>query len=77
MRSIHKRVLFGALAAMCAAYVALDATLFRPSEYPLARKLFDGDWMIYRNMSFAFASMAAAAFGYLAANVKNGDTTPH
>lgn len=76
MHAIHKRVLFGAIAAALASYVALDASLFRPSEYPLAHKLFDGDWAIYRNMSFALASMGTALFGYIALNVKDDAPTP-
>lgn len=76
MRSLHKRVLFGAFAAVCAGYSALDATLFRPSEYPLAHKLFDGDWIIWRNATLTIASLGAAFFGYLALNVKNGNGHP-
>lgn len=71
----RKRVLYGAVAAAAAAFVALDATLFRPAEYPLAHKLFNGDWIIFRNLIFTFGSIAAAFFGYLALNVKNNGNT--
>lgn len=65
----HKQVLFGALAAAGAAVVALDASLFRPSEYPLAHKLFDGDWELWRNLFLGSATVLTAAFAYLTANV--------
>lgn len=73
-----KRIVFGTIAAASAAYLGLDATLFRPSNYPLAHKLFGDDWEIWRNLTASFATMATAAFGYLTANVgRNGNGSSH
>lgn len=71
VRALHRRILFGALAAGCTAVIGLDASLFAPSEYPLAHKLFDGDWVIGRNSAMMLASIGAAFFGYLGLNVKD------
>lgn len=71
MRAVHRRILYGAIAAACAAYAALDATVYKPSDYPLAHKLFDGDWEIWRNLVMTLSSAAAAFFGYIALNAKD------
>lgn len=75
MSSMSRHVVFGALAALCTTIVGLDASLFRPSEYPLAHKLFDGDWQIFRNLWLMVFTGLAALFGYLALNIKNGTPT--
>lgn len=78
MTARDKRIVFGAIAAASAAYAGLDATLFRPSNYPLAHKLFDGDWEIARNLTFSLSTIATAVFGYLTVNVgRNGNGSSH
>lgn len=62
---MSRRVYFGMLAALCGAILALDASTFRPAEYPLMKKLFDGDWIVVRNAVIGVASTGAAVFGYL------------
>jgi hypothetical protein len=52
--------------------VALDASLGKPSNYPMWHKFFGDDWDVAHNMSYAILSVGAAFFGYLALNVKNG-----
>jgi len=69
---MSRRIVFGAIAAACAAMVALDAAIGAPMKYPLWHKLFDGEWDVFRNVAYGFCSVAAAFFGYLALNVKNG-----
>lgn len=52
--------------------MALDATLGKPTNWPVWHKWLDGDWLIGRNMAFAALSLVAAFFGYLTLNIKNG-----
>ncbi|MFY9838202.1 MAG: hypothetical protein WAK55_17380 [Xanthobacteraceae bacterium] len=67
-----RHVLYGAVAAAAASAIALDATLGKPSNWPVFHKMFDGDWQVARNLSYALLSIVAAFFGYLALNLKNG-----
>lgn len=60
-----RHVYYGVLAAFFGAIIALDASTFRPAEYPLMKKLFDGDWIIARNALLGFASAGAAVSGWL------------
>lgn len=62
---MSRRVYFGVLTAFFGAILALDASTFRPAEYPLMKKLFDGDWIIARNALLSFASAGTAVCGYL------------
>ena len=62
---MSRRVWFGVLTAFFGAILALDTTTFRPAEYPLMKKLFDGDWIIVRNAMLGIASTGAAVCGYL------------
>lgn len=72
MALTRKHVLYGAISATAAAAVALDATLGKPTNWPVWHKWLDGDWLIGRNMAFAALSLVAAFFGYLTLNIKNG-----
>jgi hypothetical protein len=63
---MHNRVIFGALAALFAAIVALDASTWLPAEYPLMKHLFDGEWIAARNCIFGIATTGSAVCGYLA-----------
>lgn len=76
MQPLHRRVLFGALAALCAAYVALDASMGKPSNYPFFHKFFGDDWDVARNTSYLIGTLGAAFFGFLAVNIKNGNGHP-
>ena len=70
---MSKRTLFGAIAALFAAMLALDAGMGIPTKYALFRELFDDKWQVARNISYGLASLGAAFFGYLALNIKNGE----
>jgi hypothetical protein len=70
-----RHVLYGGIAAAAAASVALDATLGKPSNWPLWHKLLGEDWLVGRNVVFALGSIIAAMFGYLTLNVKNGGSS--
>lgn len=69
----RKHVLFGAISATAAAAVALDATLGKPTNYPVWHRWFGEDWIVARNITFLVLSLIAAFFGYLTLNVKNGN----
>lgn len=69
-----RHVIYGAIAATAAAGVTLDATLGKPTNYPVWHKWFDGDWLIARNITFLILSLVAAFFGYLTVTLKNGVT---
>lgn len=73
MRLTPKRVLYGGIAASAAAAVGLDATLGKPTNWPVWHAWLGEHWMIGRNLTFLFVSLVAAFFGYLALNVKNGN----
>lgn len=65
-----RRVVYGGIAAAASAAIALDATLGKSSNWPGFHKLFDGDWLVARNLTYIAASLVAAFFGYLALHVK-------
>lgn len=67
-----RHVVYGGIAAAASAAIALDATLGKSSDWPVFHKLFDGDWMVARNLTYAAASLVAAFFGYLTLNIRNG-----
>ena len=69
-----KRVLYGAIAATCAAVIALDAAMGIPTQYAVFREVFDDKWQVARNVSYTIFSLGAAFFGYLAVNAKNGES---
>jgi len=69
---VSKRTLFGAIAAVFAALVGLDAAVGIPTKYVMFHEMFDDKWQLARNLSYTLASVGAAFFGYLALNVKNG-----
>lgn len=75
---MKKRIWYGALAALGATAVALDEKVGSPN-YPVLHKLFDGDWQVAHNLSYAIFSLMAAVFGYLAVTVKDDGPpgTPH
>lgn len=67
-----RHVLYGAISAAAASAVALDATLGKPTNWPVWHRWLGPDWQVGRNITFLALSLIAAFFGYLAVNLKNG-----
>jgi hypothetical protein len=68
-------LLYGALAALGAAGIAFDVVV-STTKYPLLQRLFDGDWLIVRNVLYFMFSGITAVFGYLAVHTRNGTPAP-
>lgn len=66
------RIVWGALSAMFAAADGLDATIGKPSGYPLWHWIGGEHWEAVRNLSLVVLTLGTAFFGYLAVNTRNG-----
>lgn len=63
---MNHRVAFGTLATMFAAIISAQA-IGEKAEWPILRRLFDGDALIIKDAIYFIASIGAAVCGYLAA----------